>query len=100
MTQKENRKRRGPYGPGSAAGAEWLQWEQRVTLARRSGHSWRRPGDWWILDAPECHLHRDTEVLVPDVAGWRRERLLPLANREARLQLRGRSAPHAYLRID
>jgi hypothetical protein len=31
------------------------------------------PGGWWILDEPELHLGRD--VLVPDVAGWRRERL-------------------------
>jgi hypothetical protein len=31
------------------------------------------PGGWWILFEPE--LHFDEEVLVPDVAGWRRERL-------------------------
>jgi Uma2 family endonuclease len=31
------------------------------------------PGGWWILDEPELHLGR--EVLVPDIAGWRRERL-------------------------
>jgi Uma2 family endonuclease len=31
------------------------------------------PGGWWILDEPELHLGRD--VLVPDVAGWRRERM-------------------------
>jgi Uma2 family endonuclease len=31
------------------------------------------PGGWWILDEPELHLHGD--VLVPDVAGWRRERM-------------------------
>ena len=28
---------------------------------------------WWILAEPELHLHGD--VVVPDVAGWRRERL-------------------------
>jgi Uma2 family endonuclease len=33
------------------------------------------PGGWWILDEPEVHFIRDTEVLVPDIAGWRRERL-------------------------
>ncbi|MEZ5582942.1 MAG: Uma2 family endonuclease [Candidatus Competibacteraceae bacterium] len=33
------------------------------------------PGDWWILVEPEVHFVRDTEVLVPDLAGWRRERL-------------------------
>lgn len=30
-------------------------------------------GGWWILDEPELHLGPD--VLVPDVAGWRTERL-------------------------
>ena len=29
------------------------------------------PGGWWILDQPELHLGDD--VLVPDLAGWRRE---------------------------
>jgi len=31
------------------------------------------PGGWWILDEPELHLGDD--VLVPDIAGYRRERL-------------------------
>lgn len=31
------------------------------------------PGGWWILDEPEVHLGPD--VLVPDVAGWRKETL-------------------------
>ena len=31
------------------------------------------PGGWIILDEPELHLGED--VLVPDLAGWRRERL-------------------------
>jgi hypothetical protein len=31
------------------------------------------PGGWWILDEPELHLGSD--VLVPDLAGWRRERM-------------------------
>ena len=31
------------------------------------------PGGWWIIDEPEVHLSAD--VIVPDVAGWRRERL-------------------------
>jgi len=33
------------------------------------------PGGWWILPEPELHLLRDTEVAVPDLAGWRRERM-------------------------
>lgn len=31
------------------------------------------PGGWIILDQPELHFGRD--VLVPDLAGWRRERM-------------------------
>jgi hypothetical protein len=31
------------------------------------------PGGWWILDEPEIHLSE--HVLVPDIAGWRRERM-------------------------
>ena len=31
------------------------------------------PGGWWIIDEPELHLGSD--VLVPDLAGWRRERM-------------------------
>lgn len=33
------------------------------------------PGGWWIIDEPEQHLVRDAEVVVPDIAGWRRERM-------------------------
>ncbi len=33
------------------------------------------PGGWWIIDEPELHFIRDTEILVPDLAGWRRERM-------------------------
>jgi Uma2 family endonuclease len=31
------------------------------------------PGGWILLDEPELHMHGD--VLVPDLAGWRRERM-------------------------
>ena len=31
------------------------------------------PGGWWILDEPELHLGSD--VIVPDLAGWRRSRV-------------------------
>ena len=30
-------------------------------------------GGWWIIDEPELHLGED--ILVPDLAGWRRERM-------------------------
>jgi len=31
------------------------------------------PGGWWIIDESELHLGAD--VIVPDIAGWRRERM-------------------------
>ena len=31
------------------------------------------PGGWWIIDEPELHL--DDEIMVPDLVGWRRERM-------------------------
>jgi Uma2 family endonuclease len=34
------------------------------------------PGDWWIVDEPGIAIPAfDVEEVVPDVAGWRRERL-------------------------
>ena len=37
------------------------------------GRGWRGPGGWWIYFEPELHLGED--IVVPDLAGWRRERL-------------------------
>ena len=34
------------------------------------------PGGWWIIDEPELHLGED--ILVPDLVGWRRERMADL----------------------
>jgi Uma2 family endonuclease len=33
------------------------------------------PGGWWPFVEPEVHFLRDTEVAVPDLAGWRRARM-------------------------
>jgi Uma2 family endonuclease len=43
------------------------------------------PGGWWILDEPELHLHGD--VLVPDLAGYRRERVPTLPGDTVRFEL-------------
>lgn len=37
----------------------------------------RDPSGWLVVDKPELHLGRD--VVVPDLAGWKRDRLPPLA---------------------
>ena len=43
-------------------------------LIGSSFHSGSRdPGGWWIIIEPELHFGDD--VLVPDIGGWRRERL-------------------------
>lgn len=43
------------------------------------------PGGWVILDEPELHLGE--HVLVPDLAGWRRERLPELPTNQAYFDL-------------
>lgn len=52
-------------------------------FARQAGGA-GGPGGWWILNEPELHLGAD--VLVPDLAGWRRTRL-PMVPNEAYLTL-------------
>jgi Uma2 family endonuclease len=39
----------------------------------RRGHG--GPGGWVILDEPELHLGPKPDKVVPDLAGWRRERM-------------------------
>src|SRR6476646_10593050 len=51
-----------------------------LDIGRSFGSGDGGPGGWWILIEPELHLGRD--VLVPDIAGWRRE-VLPVLPRAA-----------------
>ncbi len=48
------------------------------TIGRGYGDGDSGPGGWWILVEPEIHLVRDVEVAVPDLAGWRRDRMASL----------------------
>ncbi len=59
-----------PAGPHASAGSI-LQIEIGAPYDRGRGG----PGGWRIIIEPELHFVRDTQVLVPDIAGWRRERL-------------------------
>ena len=47
------------------------------TLGMDIGSAYQRgrggPGGWWIVFEPEIHLGRD--IVVPDLAGWRKSRL-------------------------
>ncbi|HEU4617212.1 MAG TPA: Uma2 family endonuclease [Gammaproteobacteria bacterium] len=56
-------------GPRHADAASGLGAALRGPFDRARGG----PGGWRILFEPELHLEAD--VLVPDIAGWRRERL-------------------------
>jgi Uma2 family endonuclease len=44
------------------------------------------PGGWFILDEPELHFDDRETILVPDLAGWRRERM-PAPPQSAGLEL-------------
>lgn len=44
-----------------------------VCLGGPYDHAVGGPGGWWILDEPELHFAQD--VVVPDLAGWRRTRM-------------------------
>ncbi|MBU2754232.1 hypothetical protein HFU84_11500 [Acidithiobacillus sp. CV18-2] len=52
------------------------------------------PGGWWILDEPELHL--GTDILVPDLAGWRREHLPTCSQKSVR---RNTAAPDTGFRF-
>ena len=59
-----------PAGPHSVSSSS-LGAELYGPYQRGSGG----PGGWWIIDEPEIHFSHDEEVCVPDIAGWRKERM-------------------------
>jgi Uma2 family endonuclease len=69
-----------PTQSSAAAAVTGAIWEP---FSRDSGGP-GGPGGWRILIEPELHLHGD--VLVPDVAGWRRERMTHIP-KEAAIEL-------------
>jgi len=69
-------------GPRHALAASAVGADLFGAFGRRSGGG--GPGGWWILYEPELHLGDD--VVVPDLAGWRRERL-PALPQEAHFTL-------------
>jgi Uma2 family endonuclease len=70
-----------PAGPHAVAE---LSLGARISYPFRFGEG--GPGGWWILVEPEIHFIRDTEVAVPDLAGWRRERM-PAIPRDHRFEV-------------
>ena len=62
-----------PASPhGHAAGALFLK------LGGPFQNGENGPGGWWFLLEPELHFGAD--VVVPDIAGWRRERMPAIPN--------------------
>ena len=57
--------------PHHAVGASNLGAELIGPYSRGRGG----PGGWWIVHEPEIHFVHKRVVVVPDLAGWRRERL-------------------------
>jgi Uma2 family endonuclease len=50
----------------------------RDTSSRFDGPPGEGGGGWWILFEPELHFGKD--IVVPDLAGWRRERMPAFPN--------------------
>lgn len=57
------------HGLGQAASAAWL-W----SYFGRKPNGAERPGGWWFLTEATIELARH-DIIQPDVAGWRRERM-------------------------
>jgi Uma2 family endonuclease len=66
-----------PASPHAIASSN-LTGDLNGSFGRPPGGSGGRPGGWWILVEPELHLGAD--VVVPDLAGWRRDRLPEIAD--------------------
>jgi Uma2 family endonuclease len=63
--------------------AKWHAWVASVLgveLGSRFGVGRGGPGGWWLVDEPELHFGR--QVLVPNLAGWRYERVPGLLERD------------------
>ena len=59
-----------PTGPHARA-----ETELSVDIGSAYGRGRGGPGGWWILVEPEIHFVIDAEVVVPDLVGWRKERM-------------------------
>lgn len=59
-----------PAGPHARA-----ETELSIDIGSAYGRGRGGPGGWWIIVEPEIHFVIDEEVAVPDLAGWRKERM-------------------------
>jgi Uma2 family endonuclease len=70
-----------PSGPHARVASRFAR-----TIGRSYDDGIDGPGGWWIFVKPEVHFRRDVEVAVPDLAGWRRERM-PHPPRDQRFEV-------------
>ncbi len=60
--------------PRPAMPHAWASSGMGAKIAPPFGYGDGGPGGWWIIDEPELHLGGgNPDILVPDLAGWRRE---------------------------
>ncbi len=59
--------------PAFAHGSTSMQLGSFINRPYRDGDG--GPGGWIFLFEPELHLGSEPDILVPDLAGWRRERI-------------------------
>ena len=59
-----------PTGPHARA-----ETERGIDIGSAYGRGRGGPGGWWILIEPEIHFVIDQEVIVPDLAGWQKQRM-------------------------
>ncbi len=57
--------------PRPAARHAWASSGLGIKIGSLFNYGDDGPGGWWIIDEPELHLGED--IVVPDLAGWRRE---------------------------
>ncbi len=59
--------------PRPAPRHAWASSGLEASIAQPYNYGRGGPGGWWVIFEPELHLGED--ILVPDLAGWRRERM-------------------------
>jgi Uma2 family endonuclease len=70
-----------PAGPHALAASRL-----GADLERPYGRGRGGPGGWWIIDEPEVHFVQDQVVAVPDIGGWRKQRM-PMVPRGHRFEV-------------
>ena len=68
-----NCRRRALHSPKTRFSACLRRFETWGILSQAFHYGRGEPGGWWIVDEPELHLGED--IVVPEIAGWRRERM-------------------------